>query len=352
MHRFFVNVLKLLNVLVVLGTLLAVVSFYLPITIVPSLSFFALIIPVWVGFNLLFLIFWGVKRNRFAFLSLACLIASILVFKRPFNLSASKDSTVEQGAFTIMSYNVRGLNKNQEIPIAHADSAIFEFLHKEKPDVLCVQESHHQMKRSGSLDLIYPYKHVDFIYGDYDGHVINSIYSKFPIVDYEVINFPKSDNAAISADLLIHTDTIRIYNVHLQSFRVVPDMSRLQDEESGKLLKRMSYGFHKQEQQVKVLQEHMADSDLPILLTGDFNTTQFSKVYKVLGAGFRDSFFEAGTGFGRTMEVFGMPFRIDYIFADRNFDIISHTNFDIELSDHYPVMAAVKLNHPEPGGSK
>ena len=329
--------------MIAIASLLAIVSFLLPITQLSSLSLFGLIWPVLGILHLLFVLFWGSSRNRFAFLSVVCLLVSILVFDRPFSFSFQQKEGIEEGEFSIMSYNVRNLNKNQEIPIAHTDSAIFKFLHREKPDVLCVQESHYAMKRKGSLDLIYPYKYVDFIYGNYDGHVINSIYSKFPIVNYEVINFPKSDNAAICADLMIQQDTIRVYNVHLQSFRVIPDMTTLQDEKSGRLIRRMLRGLEKQEEQVKVLQEHMAVSNLPVLLAGDLNNIQFSKVYRQLGAGLQDSFLKSGSGWGKTIQFFGLPLRIDYIFADNHFEVLSHKNFDIELSDHYPIMARVKL---------
>ena len=34
----------------------------------------------------------------------------------------------------------------------------------------------------------------------------------------------------------------------------------------------------------------------------------------------------------------------DFIFADESFKVKSHVNYDVEYSDHYPVMASFDLN--------
>ena len=91
----------------------------------------------------------------------------------------------------------------------------------------------------------------------------------------------------------------------------------------------------------------MADSPYPVVLSGDFNNTQFSKVYRILKGNFEDTFLEAGSSFGKTFEIFDLPMRIDYVFADKNFLVKSHLNFDIELSDHYPIMAHIALKPDE-----
>ena len=54
-----------------------------------------------------------------------------------------------------------------------------------------------------------------------------------------------------------------------------------------------------------------------------------------------DSFQEAGSGFGKTYDFKYFPFRIDYIFIDKSFQITGHKAFsDIRYSDHFPVMAS------------
>ena len=79
------------------------------------------------------------------------------------------------------------------------------------------------------------------------------------------------------------------------------------------------------------------------IVCGDFNNTQFSNVYKVIKGDMQDSFTEQGTGYGRTFNFRYYPVRIDFILADEAFEIMAHKNFDIKLSDHFPVMASIKI---------
>ncbi|NNC35105.1 MAG: endonuclease, partial [Croceitalea sp.] len=91
------------------------------------------------------------------------------------------------------------------------------------------------------------------------------------------------------------------------------------------------------------IKEHNSKTSNKILISGDFNNTQFSNVYRLVKNGYHDSFLEAGSGFGKTYDLKGLPVRIDYILTDDSFEVIKHTNFKERLSDHYPVMATLKI---------
>ncbi len=242
-----------------------------------------------------------------------------------------------------MSFNVRSLNMHGQIPVAKVDSLIIGFILKETPDILVVQEANRVMSIKTPLDEMYPFRFVDYEYGVPKIGVANAIYSKYPIAQLQLIDFPGSDNGALFADIALKSDTIRIYNAHLQSFNVVPDVEHLQNEPSGKLFKRIIRVLERQEEQALTIKQHIYSSPYPVLLAGDFNNTQFSKVYRILKEDFSDSFLETGVSFGKTFKMFGLPMRIDYILANKNFDIMSHTNYNIQLSDHEPIMARLKL---------
>ena len=81
-----------------------------------------------------------------------------------------------------------------------------------------------------------------------------------------------------------------------------------------------------------------------MIICGDFNNTAYSYVYKKIRGNLQDAFVESGNGFGRTFKFKFFPVRIDFILADDNFDVNDFKTFDVELSDHYPVMAKVKLH--------
>lgn len=253
-----------------------------------------------------------------------------------FNSSEQKDVDV-----SVMTFNARGFNFSRQIKADNLDSLIWNFITKKEPDILCFQESNALLNLTTELDQ-YSYKYVDLESGNHDGRVIQSIYSKYPIVRVEPIDFPKSYNKAIYADLKVNSDTIRVYNVHLQSFRIVPELEVIQKEEPSNLLRKGGSVIQKQEEQALLIRNHMDTSPHPTVLVGDFNNTQFSKAYRILKGDMEDSF-SKGKGFGRSYSLRGFPMRIDYIFADATFDIQSHQNFDEVLSDHYPIMAGLRF---------
>lgn len=326
---------------------MACLTYFIPAKLATSLSIFSFIVPVLLIAQFLFLLFWTAKKNKKAFLPIICLLVSFFVFGSFYRFNPSK-KLGDTDNFSIMSYNVRGLNINEQIPIKNVRDSIIQFFLKEDPDVISVQEAYHGMDRKTVLDEKYPFKYLDFNYVRPRTKVINAMYSKHPIINVKNIDFPNSQNAAVFADIaLSNNDTIRVYNIHLQSFRIVPDVGHLQDEGSSKLLKRILNGLKRQEEQALIIRKHMTESPYPLIVTGDFNNTQFSKVYRLLKGDFSDSFVEAGSSFGKTFEIFNLPMRIDYIFADDNFDVISHTNYKIELSDHYPIKANISLKSDE-----
>ena len=335
-----------MNIFVSLLLGIACLTYFIPAKLATSLSIFSFIVPVLLIAQFLFLLFWTAKKNKKAFLPIICLLVSFFVFGTFYRFSSSK-GLKGVDSFSVMSYNVRNLNMNEQMQIADVDSSIIKFILKEAPDILAVQEAHYAMRRTTPLDKLYPYKFVDFEYGVPKTSVINALYSRYPILNVEVIDFPKSDNAALFADIALSIDTIRVYNVHLQSFSVIPDVEHLQNEESSKLFKRIMKGLKRQEEQAFIIREHMKDSPHPIIISGDFNNTQFSKVYRLLKGDFSDSFVEAGSSFGKTFEIFDLPMRIDYIFAEQNLSVLSHITYDIELSDHYPIMAHISLETDE-----
>ena len=322
---------------------LAWFAYYLPPNNLVILSVLSLIVPIVLGVHFLYIIFWTIKKDKRVLLSLLCILLSYFIFN-PFYRFSSQNKTDQERSFSIMSYNVRNLNKHQQLPIANVDSSIIRFILKESPDILVIQESHRVMSKKTPLDDIYPYKFLNFQNGVPRTNVVNALFSKYPIKNVELIEFPSSNNAALYGDIDLNGKTIRVFNTHLQSFNVIPDVEHLQNEESGKLFRRILKVINKQEEQAVILKKHIEESPYPVLLTGDFNNTQFSKVYRILKKDFNDSFLKTGSSFGKTFEIFKLPIRIDYILADQNFEILSHTNFDIKLSDHYPIKATLTLN--------
>jgi endonuclease/exonuclease/phosphatase family metal-dependent hydrolase len=76
-------------------------------------------------------------------------------------------------------------------------------------------------------------------------------------------------------------------------------------------------------------------------LCTDLNNTQFSKTYKTLSKGRKDTFVTAGKGLGQTFYFSSFPLRIDFIFVAEYFKVNSFEVIEINYSDHYPIMTTL-----------
>jgi len=121
----------------------------------------------------------------------------------------------EEGDFVVMSYNVRLFNLFQWLPKDNVGEDILTFINDNNPDIVCIQE----YSESAKIDFrVYKYKHIYM-----QGNRIKSaqaIFSKFPIIDKGKIEFSKSNNSIIFADIRKGKDTIRVYSMHLQSIKI------------------------------------------------------------------------------------------------------------------------------------
>ena len=276
---------------------------------------------------------------------LLVLIVGYFTVGTVYELGPAAQRSPTADSFSVMSYNVRNFNMNEELELEGVDSLIVEFIKEEEPDILCLQECHFAMKKSTSLSKQYPYSFVDYIYS-YEikqNHVIHAVYSKFPLWNVRSIDFQGSANKAIVMDVVRGMDTLRLFNVHLQSFSIIPGVDQLQQEKSDRLINRMGQVLVKQQEQAKLLEEEIAKSPYPVMVVGDFNNNQFSYTYRRIKGDLNDSYKEAGKGFGQTYNLMGFPMRIDFILTDKRIKTLSHKTYDLELSDHYPIRAELEF---------
>ena len=247
---------------------------------------------------------------------------------------------IPKGEVAIMSFNGLGFMGKENHRRNTAGDSIIKFIANQKPDIICFQEFDYSRIRSDDFEA-YPYSYVDFEFGVDLGRVIQATYSKYEIIGKGVIDFPKSSNSAIFTDIVIQKDTVRIYNLHLQSLNIRP--SNIKSERSDKLFARLRNSFKKQQEQSQIIRDHQHTSPYRNIVCGDFNNTQFSSVYFKVKETLKDTFLEQGSGYGATIDFWRFPFRIDFILVDPSISVLSHTNFNIDLSDHEPIMASIKI---------
>jgi len=294
----------------------------------------SLTVPLLLSVHVIFMIYWIVSGIKKQFLlSFLCILLSIGMSVFPYKFNAKH--VVSGSSFELMNYNVRLFNKYKWIDSDEVPEGISRFIKEEAPDIVAFQE--YDANKGFILD--YPYKYEKLEGGK---HGIGlAIFSKFKIVHQGSLDFENSHNNAIYVDVLRGQDTIRIYNVHLESFGIKPDSVdlNLDEKKSKKLIYRLKRSFTKQQDQVEKFIAHKSNCPYKIIVSGDFNNTAFSWAYMKLKGDLNDSFTEAGKGFGKTYSFNTYPLRIDFILADRKFKINEHKNYQIGLSDHEPVSA-------------
>ncbi|WP_282135115.1 endonuclease/exonuclease/phosphatase family protein [Seonamhaeicola maritimus] len=237
-----------------------------------------------------------------------------------------------------MNYNVRLFNLYEWIKEDSIETKMVDFIKSESPDIVSFQEYH-------------PHKNINLSFFKYKFEKLSgkktkygqAIFSQFPIVNSGSIEFPDTGNNAIFADVVKGGDTIRIYNIHLESLRINADVDNLKNEDSERLLKRVGSTFKMQQFQTELFLMHKKQCKYKMVVCGDFNNTAFSYVYRKIKGDFQDAFKEAGSGFGRTHDFKIFPVRIDFIFADEAFNVNGFTSFSEHYSDHYPIMATLSL---------
>ena len=81
----------------------------------------------------------------------------------------------------------------------------------------------------------------------------------------------------------------------------------------------------------------MRESEVPIIVCGDFNDVPYSYVYNTMLGDKIDGFKECGSGFMHTFRGGKKMVRIDYIFHDEALKGLTYYKKDLSYSDHYPV---------------
>lgn len=335
-----------LNMVLTVSTFVAYILPFLAPKTFPFLAVLTLFMPLFFILNGLFFIYWGIQFKKRMILSGLVLLMGITFINKFYKFSA-KDYPEEEKDFTVMSYNVRLFNVFKWFERDDVPENIRGFINDKNPDILCIQE----YSNSGDIDLkVYPHRYIFM-----DGKQIKTaqaIFSKFPIIDQGIIFFPNSNNIVVFADIKKGKDIIRVYNMHLQSIKISPDVNEINENidllnqggKSQKLFYRISKAFMQQQQQAEIFKEHKNQSPYPIIICGDMNNSAFSYVYRNIKGKLKDSFEEAGIGFGATYKFRYYPARIDYIFADENMTVKKFESFPgFENSDHYPIMAKLSM---------
>ena len=314
---------------------LLLLSFILPYISPKSFSVFAVISLfaqiLFIG-NLLFLFYWILKLKKQLLLSALVLVIGWLISAPFYKFSNEKEA--KNNDLKVMSYNVRMFNFYKWNSDTDLAQKTFNFINKTSPDILAMQEFY----ASPNITFDYPHKYIKT--KSRNNKFGLAIFSKFPIINSGSLDFKDSDNNIIYVDILKEQDTIRVYNVHLQSLSINPDKEYFGEENNQKLLSRLKTTFKTQASQTEQFLAHEENWKGKKIILGDFNNTAYSWVYRKIKSNKKDAFLEAGNGFGKTFN-YWFPMRIDFVLTSTDFEINQFKTFDVKFSDHFPILANI-----------
>lgn len=336
----FDKILFLINSLFAAALLFSYLLPFIPPRTFALLSVLSLAVPMFIIINGIFLLYWMIRVKKQLFLPLLVLLLGFNHVTSLFVFSGSNDEENSGTHFSVISYNVKQFNQYEWSEQLDIPERISQYLKEESPDLVGLQEYY-----TGALDIAQNFPHK-FIHLKEDSSEFGlAILSKYPIIDSGSMEFPtRSNNNGIFADVVMEKDTIRFITVHLQSFGIKPELDRMEKEHSKRVFKGMGQTFVRQQDQLEIVLEVIGESPYRVILTGDFNNTPYSYIYReIRNNGMTDAFKAKGNGFGRTFDFDYFPLRIDYIMAEESIRTVDFKSTELPYSDHFPIKATLEL---------
>lgn len=328
------------------------------------ISLLTLILPFLILTLVIFFVFWLFVRPFWCLISIVFLfigrdaVQNIIPLRFASHFEMKKDSS----SIRVMSWNVEQLNIQHYKTDPGGLQKILNLIKKYDPDIVSLQE----VVAGENPDAInyYPdivkelgYKDNFFAYqltNDFDRHhhFGTIIFSKFPIVRKQfMINNPDDYNSTFQfVDMVVGADTVRVFNVHLQSLKFSKENREYLDSlqitkpsatESKSVIRKYKRGLLRRAVQARFLKDEMNHTPYPIILCGDFNDVPGSYAYNTIGEGLQNAFVKKGAGLSPTFDGISPTLRIDNIFTDNHFVISQYERIKSNLSDHFPIIADV-----------
>ncbi len=362
LRRFTKKVFIIANVLVALLALAgANVKYFDPVKWW-FLSVLTIALPYLLLLLVLFMLFWLFLKSGWCLISLVTVGISFHAVKNivAFNLRSHFSLEKKSGNIRVMSWNVEQFNILHYKDRPDVKQQMFDLINQYDPDIACFQEvvAGENKKAINYFPAIRNALHFkDYLYSyqlkddfDHNHHFGITVFSKYPILRKQtIVNNPNNYNSTFQfIDVLVGEDTLRIFNVHLQSLKFSKENLNYLDKgslktnatsESRSILSKIKTGVIKRASQAFFIKDEMNHSPYPIVVCGDFNDVPVSYAYETIGAGLQNAFVQKGFGISRTFSTLSPTLRIDNIFADRDFRIIQYTRVKKLLSDHFPIIA-------------
>ncbi|HEY5405445.1 MAG TPA: endonuclease/exonuclease/phosphatase family protein [Ginsengibacter sp.] len=360
--NFFKGTLILLNIGIIILYLITCLSPFVNTSEDWYLAFPGLIFPLIFFALAFFIILWLILKSKWWIVSLIVLllgfqqIFSAFAFNIPKEFSSLKKPTT----LRILQWNVEGFHEYEDAHGGEMDFAkMMDLIKNQDPDVLCfeeyfdhINEYNFRPNANSIINIGYPYHYfVASEYGKNDYESGIAIFSKYPMIDSANYSFNENVKGEhlLYADIKVNEKTFRVFATHLQSVHFegkdYANLSRIAKarkpsfRDSRDIISKLKRGYISRYKQATLVSEKIKESPYPSFICGDFNDVPNSSTYFKIKGNFQDAFLQKGFFIGRTFRYISPTLRIDYILADKQFNVTQFQRIKVPYSDHYPVEA-------------
>ena len=337
----------LLALVAAAGLLLSYLALFFNPSQHPVPMFFGLYFIPLLLLNLLVLLVALLKYRRSLLIPFVALLPTLFLADRFVKFGREEKELTGNGV-KVLTYNLgRYAAGDRKVSTNEAVSGIRRLLAEQDADIVCLQEfAVSDTTALGTYLPAYPYRAKHLFKGkNYFG---NLTLSRYPILHTESLTFPESRNLSLVTDIDIGGRTVRVYNCHLESYTIsfTTLVKRISHKESFsdevmQVHEKVRDATRRRSAQVEAILQSEAASPYPNLVCGDFNDTPISYTYQRLVKTKKDSFAEAGTGFGASYSALWPMLRIDYILLPQEYAADRHETLRVPWSDHYPILTDV-----------
>ena len=325
---------RILSLVLLFFSLLLALLPFLPASLAGWLIFLSLAaIPLFILNLIAFLLTFLPSRSRYRsrsrsrsrYLPALSLLLLLPCMSNYINVNVHSSSLrAEQSlSLTLISFNVDNFQLSSKTLREFANLA-----HAQQAAIICLQERpHDNLLRWDSIKAAFP----DYPYAicnSREDEVLNlAVISRYPLVGMSERYYPKSYNKQLFTDIILGSDTIRLFNIHLQTTGLADNRARPRHA-----IRQLFDQAVLRNQQADDLVSDIQHSPYPVIVAGDFNDTRAGYAYRRLRSYLRDA--NPHLSFTGSYQRFHSLYKIDHILCSSMFAPTNYKLIPNSWSDH------------------
>lgn len=354
-------VLMGVSIILLTGLLISAYSGYISPSRFPWAGIAAMSFPFWLAADIIWIVITVIIAWRCAIPCLAAIVLSsgtVLDYCPLHFLRNESGEEAGKKTFTLLTYNVYQYADKDSI-YQEESNVTLSYILSSGADIVALQESsipvypnkrfHITASQTDSVKAIYPYRAAVHS---------TTVLSKFPFKEVDLVRDTVLNESVIVCDFEIYGAKIRLYNMHLASFKLTDTDKELYREITNldargkkeevkqmilpKLINANRCRAFQARALCKIIKETPVDNTI---ICGDFNDVpNCYTIRKLEKLGFRQVYSEVGFGPLITYYRDRLFFRIDHILYKGNITPLTLKREKVRTSDHYPQLVRFSVD--------